>query len=156
MKKEAATARLFLFFIAFSVIAMLLTPEFVGPGGRRADISPRMWPYVSLGLLLFFSIGGFFLNMRKHALSMGQVLDQTFWNRNKKQVFVVAFVVAYILSMEYLGYLVSSFIVLTSLFYIFGARRHVVNLLLSAGFVVSTYFLFVKVFRVSLPAFTLF
>lgn len=155
MKKETATARLFLFFILFSVVAMLLTSEFVGSGGRRADISPRMWPYVSLGMLFCFSLGGFCITMRKHALSLQSVLDQGFWGRNKKQVFVVAFVVAYILSMEYLGYIIASFIALTSLFYIFGARRHVMNILLSAGFVVGTYFLFVKVFRISLPAFAL-
>ena len=155
MNKEAATARLFLFFIAFSIIAMILTPAFVGPGGPRVEISPRTWPYVSLGLLLIFSIGGFLINMRRHSLTLAQVLDNTFWIRNKKQVFVVAFVVVYILSMEYLGYIVSSFIALTSLFYIFGAKGHVLNVLLSAGFVLGTYFLFVEVFRISLPTFAL-
>jgi len=155
MQKDAATARLFLFFIAFSIIAMFLTPQFVGPAGPRAEISPRLWPFVSLGLLLFFSVGGFFINMRKHSLTMGQVLDSAFWGRNKKQVFVVAFVVVYILSMEYLGYIVSSFISLTLLFYIFGSKRHVSNLLLSAGFVLATYFLFVEVFRINLPTFAL-
>ena len=155
MKKEAATARLFLFLAAFSILAMFLTPEFVGSGGRRAEISPRMWPYVSLGLLLFFSIGGFLINMRRYSLTMAQVLDQTFWARNKKQVFVVGFVVIYILSMEYLGYIVSSFIALTALFYIFGSKRHILNLSLSAGFVLGTYLLFVEIFRISLPVFAL-
>lgn len=155
MKKEAATARLFLVFMVFSIIAMLLTPELVGSGGKRVETSPRMWPYVSLGLLLFFSIGGFCITLRKHSLSLSQVLDQSFWARNKKQVFIVAFVVVYILSMEYLGYIVSSFIALTALFYFFGARRHVSNFLLSAGFVLGTYFLFVEVFRISLPPFAL-
>lgn len=155
MQKEIATARLFLFLIVFSIIVMVLTPQFVGSGGPRAEISPRMWPYASLGLLLFFSIGGFCINMRKHSLSMGQVLDQSFWGRNKKQILIVAFVVVYILSMEYLGYIVSSFIALTSLFYLFGSRRHISNFFLSAGFVVGTYFLFVEVFRISLPTFVL-
>lgn len=155
MQKEAATARLFLFFMAFSILTMFLTPLFVGPGGPRAEISPRMWPLVSLGLLLVFSTGGFYINKRKHSLTMGQILDHAFWGRNKKQILLVGFVVLYILSMEYLGYIVSSFIALTSLFYFFGARRHISNILISAGFVLGTYFLFVEVFRISLPTFAL-
>lgn len=151
MRKEAATARLFLFLILFSVVAALLVSVFVGPGARKATITPRTWPYVSLGLLCFFSCGGLSVFMRKHALSMKQVLNQEFWGRNTRQIAVVCMVVVYIFSMEYLGYLISSFIMLTSLFYFFGARQHVFNILTSAGFVAGTYFLFVEVFRISLP-----
>ena len=156
MKKEVASARLFLFLALFSIITMLLVPEFVGSGTKRTEISPRMWPYFSLGLLLLFSIGGFFVFVRKHSLSYGQILDQSFWRNHLKQIYVMGFVIVYILSMEYLGYIVSSFIALTALFYIFGARqRHVFNLLLSAGFVLATYYLFVEIFKVSLPLFAL-
>ena len=93
--------------------------------------------------------------MRKHALTLSQVLEQGFWGRNTKQIFVVAFIVLYILSMEYLGYIISSFITLTALFYFFGARQHLFNIITSAAFVGCTYLLFVEVFRITLPVFTL-
>ena len=94
--------------------------------------------------------------MKKHSLSFMQVIDQSFWSGQLRQIFIMVFVVIYILSMEYLGYIVSSFIALTALFYIFGAReRHIFNVLLSAGFVLSTYYLFVEIFKVSLPLFAL-
>jgi putative tricarboxylic transport membrane protein len=155
MKKETATARMFLFCILFSVGVMAVTHLVIPSGGKRVEISPRMWAYVSLGIVLFFSTGGLYLTMKKHALSLGMLLDQGFWKRNVKRIGVVVFVVVYIVSMEYLGYLLSSFVALTLLFYIFGHRRHVFNLLMSAGFILGTYCLFVEVFRISLPPFAL-
>ncbi len=159
MLKEAAVARMFLVLTVFSLITVLLIPEFVGKAfeGTQTEFSPRMWPYVSLLSMFIFSLSGFFVFKKKYELSFKQVLDQGFWRRNCKQIFIVTFLVVYILSMEYLGYVISSFIALVSLFYVYGSRKnHLQNILLAAAFIGITYYLFSTVFMVSLPEFTLF
>ncbi len=159
MLKEAAVARLFLVLTIFALVVTLLIPVFVGRAfeGTQTEFSPRMWPYASLLSLFVFSLGGFFSFKKKYSLTMKQVLDQGFWERNLKQIFMVVFLIAYIFSMDYLGYVISSFVALVSLFYIYGSRKnHLKNILLAAVFIGITYYLFSTVFMVSLPEFSLF
>ena len=64
--------------------------------------------------------------------------------------------VVYLLSIDYLGYLAATLVMLPLTMFFFGLKRKVFGLIVSALFVLAAFLLFQKVFKISFPAGILF
>ena len=63
--------------------------------------------------------------------------------------------IAYVLAMDYVGFLAASLVMLPVLLLYFGYRKYVTGLVISTAFVVAVFMIFSKVFKIHFPAWTL-
>ena len=127
-----------------------LTLDF--PAGKLAQTvgpasMPRLWIY---GLFIFC----LWLLIDKMR-SPGQV-DDSKRNNLKNPLGLIALMVAYLLVMDKVGYILSTFVFLISGSYLMSYRRHWIIFVAVSGFVILSYFAFYKVLQVPLPRGVLF
>ena len=122
-----------------------LTLDF--PVGKLAKTTgpasmPRLWIY---GLLIF-SIWLIIKSIRSSKQT------ETLAGRNiSKALGLMGLMAAYILILDYLGYIISTFVFLISGTYLISYRKHLVIFLVTVGFIALSYLVFYKILQVSLP-----
>ncbi len=117
--------------------------------------APGTFPVVCAATMLATGL----ISMRKTAraklnLESGETLVQQFV-RKVTPLQLVAFsvlIALYMVGMEYIGFLLASYIFLSTSMYLLGSRRVLLNLLISAVVLVAIFIVFRTAFSVVLPA----
>lgn len=144
-------------FAAIAVFSLLMIPAlllFIEPA-RGNEIPPRFWSSMSivmtlvlclLAILIEFGNGGRF--------SAREAVNSV--TANKRQLAFIAMALAYILSINYFGFLAASLIMLPLTMFFFGLERKVFGVIVSTAYVLTVFLLFQKAFKISFPAGLLF
>ena len=145
---------------AFSVIAvfsLLIIPTlllFIEPAGGN-EIPPRFWSTMSIAIALGFCILAMVIEFGNGArFSAKEIVNSA--KANKRQMAFVSMSLIYVLSVDYLGFLAATLIMLPLTLFFFGLKRKVFGVIVSTVYVLVVFLLFQKVFKISFPAGLLF
>ena len=140
-------------FFLFSIFCFLyLIPNQVRVNASYA-VGPDTFPKITAAI---FGLAGFFIAFNKF---IGLADKSVLWSKKSytidwksilKQVGFVAIFIAYILLMPFIGFIIASSIFVFCMFYYFGSRTLIKNIILSVIFPLIVYFLFSRLFKVNL------
>ena len=140
-------------FSAISVFSLLMIPAlllFIDPAGGN-EIPPRFWATMSLAIAVFFCFLAILVEFRNGGrFSAKELLDSI--AANKRQMAFLSMALIYVLSVDYLGFLAATLIMLPLTMFFYGLKRKVFGLIVSTIYVLAVFFLFQKVFKISFPA----
>lgn len=166
LKNKEALSGLILLAIFIIVYAVLIP---YGVAEHGAVIKTTTFPKIVTALLIILSlvmvVSGLIeesvfkeegTNDEKGAESSrsGIFLEKILENKTPILLFIAFFI--YYLLFDRLGYILSSTIVILFLMYLFGGKKHVYNVLITAVFVFASYIVFKYYFGVDLPVGALF
>ncbi len=126
------------------VAAVFLVQTFGFPGGN-GDVGPAGVPYLWIGFLSVFSVG---LIVQA---ALGRMAPDPVPGRIGFVLLFVGGLVLYLVAIKWLGYYVSTFAFLVGSMILLGARRYVVVVLVAAGWLVFSYFVFSDLLHIDLP-----
>jgi len=126
----------FLSVIFFVISFSFPSNEKVGP-----SVIPRLWIFVLIPLNLITLINIF---RNKEAVDHSDEQQKTVYQ-------FIGLLIIYLISIYYIGYFISSFIFLFMGIYMLGYRKYRTMLIISAGWLIFSYFIFYKLLFVPLP-----
>ncbi|MBC8384835.1 MAG: tripartite tricarboxylate transporter TctB family protein, partial [Candidatus Cloacimonetes bacterium] len=129
------------FFLLLSIILFIISFSF--PSNERVgpSVIPRLWIFILIPLNIYVLID-----------VLRQKKEIEHHNENKNVVFrFIGLLILYLIGILYLGYFISSSIFLIVGIYMLGYRRILPMLLISAGWLLFSYFVFYKLLYVPLP-----
>jgi putative tricarboxylic transport membrane protein len=137
-----------IFFILLGLISFWYSRAF--PDSTR-EIGVGAFPSLLAGLLIILSIVLIVHAIKNFNLSKNPPLFKKITKGQKLILIVVAALVIYIRILEPLGFILSSFLLLLTLMYIFGEKRTVLLFFVPIGFSIVLYIVFAKLAMVFLP-----
>ncbi|MBC8499050.1 MAG: tripartite tricarboxylate transporter TctB family protein [Candidatus Atribacteria bacterium] len=120
------------------------------PDSKR-EIGVGAFPRLLAGLLIILSIVLIINAIKNFTLSKSPPLFKEFTKGHKFILVVIAALLIYIRILEPLGFILSSFLLLLTLMFIFGEKRKMILLFVPIGFSIILYIVFAKLAMVSLP-----
>ncbi|MFD1037275.1 tripartite tricarboxylate transporter TctB family protein [Virgibacillus byunsanensis] len=150
INSERALAIGFFCFSLFMFVASLNITSSITTGAAGPSFFPRLWSII-LGILsiLYFFEAGKRIDPDSH-----KGLKQTL-RENKKVFIMLAAVLVYIFLLDYLGYIISTFSLLTFAIYILDIKKEISKLkiyMISLVVTLGTYFVFTNILNVFLPS----
>lgn len=137
-----------IFFIFLGLIFFWNSKSF--PDSTR-EIGVGAFPRLLAGLLIILSIVLIINAIKNFTLSKNPPLFKEFTKGQKFILVVIFALIIYIKILEPLGFILSSFLLLLTLMFIFGEKRKVILLFVPIGFSIILYVVFSKLAMVSLP-----
>ncbi len=135
-----------LFFALCLFLAYNLPDQTTWSKGTKLPAQPAFWPYVSVGIMTFFSLLHLLTGLLSPAIK-GRWLEVTFWLRSLE--YAVWFMV-YVFIVPILGYLLSTILFTSTLSLRLGFRS-VNNLMLAVVFGIVVVVLFKSFLQVKVP-----
>lgn len=117
----------------------------------KTGIGVSTFPKLLAGLLIIFSIVIIIQAIKNSSFSKKEPTFKEFKKGHKLIVAVIIILIIYIQMLEVLGFILSSFLLLITLMFIFGERRKIILLLVPLLFSVILYLVFSKMAMVFLP-----
>lgn len=126
---------------------------------RPGALGPDFWPRIAIGLMAgacLFEIVRIVLGLKGEALGVADALETVETEEPEKKypwllVGGIALVTLYAFVVDYLGFLLSTFLFLPAFMYLGRYRHHKTVWLTSAGITVAAAILFIRIAYVSLP-----
>lgn len=115
------------------------------------EVGPRAFPYIIAFLVILcglWLLGKEFLNRNRQPFSWEFVADRAVWVRI---VLTMAAGICYGLVLDWLGYLIATFLFMMAVCELLNVGRHVQNAFIAAAFSVSTFVSFALLLKLSLP-----
>ncbi len=117
----------------------------------KTGIGVSTFPKLLAGLLIIFSIVIIIQAIKNSSFSKKEPTFKEFKKGHKLIVAVIIILIIYIQMLEVLGFILSSFLLLITLMFVFGERRKIILLLVPLLFSVILYLVFSKMAMVFLP-----
>ncbi len=117
----------------------------------KTGIGVSTFPKLLAGLLIIFSIVIIIQAIKNSSFSKKEPTFKEFKKGHKLIIAVIIILIIYIQMLEVLGFILSSFLLLITLMFIFGERRKIILLLVPLLFSVILYLVFSKMAMVFLP-----
>ncbi len=117
----------------------------------KTGIGVSTFPKLLAGLLIIFSIVIIIQAIKNSSFSKKEPTFKEFKKGHKLIVAVIIILIIYIQMLEALGFILSSFLLLITLMFIFGERRKIILLVVPLLFSVILYLVFSKMAMVFLP-----
>jgi len=117
----------------------------------KTGIGVSTFPKLLAGLLIVFSIVIFIQAIKNSSFSKKETIFKEFKAGHKLIIAVIIILIIYIQTLEVLGFILSSFLLLITLMFIFGERRKIILLVVPLLFSVVLYLVFSKMAMVFLP-----
>lgn len=117
----------------------------------KTGIGVSTFPKLLAGLLIIFSIVIIIQAIKNSSFSKKEPTFKEFKKGHKLIVAVIIILIIYIQMLEVLGFILSSFLLLITLMFVFGERRKRILLLVPLLFSVILYLVFSKMAMVFLP-----
>lgn len=117
----------------------------------KTGIGVSTFPKLLAGLLIIFSIVIIIQAIKNSSFSKKEPIFKEFKKGHKLIIAVIIILIIYIQTLEVLGFILSSFLLLITLMFIFGERRKIILLLVPLLFSVILYLVFSKMAMVFLP-----
>jgi len=117
----------------------------------KTGIGVSTFPKLLAGLLIIFSIVIIIQAIKNSSFSKKEPIFKEFKKGHKLIIAVIIILIIYIHTLEVLGFILSSFLLLITLMFIFGERRKIILLLVPLLFSVILYLVFSKMAMVFLP-----
>ena len=117
----------------------------------KTGIGVSTFPKLLAGLLIIFSIIIIIQALKNSSFSKKEPIFKEFKKGHKLIIAVIIILIIYIQTLEVLGFILSSFLLLITLMFIFGERRKIILLLVPLLFSVVLYLVFSKMAMVFLP-----
>lgn len=117
----------------------------------KTGIGVSTFPKLLAGLLIIFSIIIIIQAIKNSSFSEKEPIFKEFKKGHKLIIAVIIILIIYIQMLEVLGFILSSFLLLITLMFIFGERRKIILLLVPLLFSVILYLIFDKIAMVFLP-----
>lgn len=137
---EIATALL----ILLTVAVFYVTADFPeGPG----ETSPAFFPRVIVSLITFFALVQLVRAIRRDTAISHEIT----WTETKPVLVITALVVAYVVTMPYLGFVLGTFLFLLVAMHYSGVERVRLSIPISALLSLVLYYVFWEFLRVRLP-----
>ena len=139
--------------IIFSIVAFILIPYQIEKpqlfmGRSLSNLSPSLFPRVSIIALFIFSVGYFIISFRLKEKNLFKEL-----NRNSYARVLVTYIVfaLYAVSLEPLGFILSSALMVSFLMFYYGNRNLIIFFSVLIGAPLAIYYIFTRLLQVSLP-----
>lgn len=120
------------------------------PSSKRG-IGVSTFPKLLAGVLIIFSIIIIIQAIKNSFFSKKEPIFKEFKKGHKLIIAVIIILIIYIQMLEALGFILSSFLLLITLMFIFGERRKIILLVIPLLFSVILYLVFSKMAMVFLP-----
>lgn len=117
----------------------------------KTGIGVSTFPKLLAGLLIIFCIVIIIQAIKNSSFSKKEPTFKEFKKGHKLIIAVIIILIIYIQMLEVLGFILSSFLLLITLMFIFGERRKIILLLVPLLFSVILYLVFSKMAMVFLP-----
>lgn len=117
----------------------------------KTGIGVSTFPKLLAGLLIIFSIVIIIQAIKNSSFSKKEPTFKEFKKGHKLIIAVIIILIIYIQMLEVLGFILSSFLLLITLMFIFGERRKIILLVVPLLFSVILYLVFSKMAMVFLP-----
>lgn len=117
----------------------------------KTGIGVSTFPKLLAGLLIIFSIVIIIQAIKNSSFSKKEPTFKEFKKGHKLIIAVIIILIIYIQMLEVLGFILSSFLLLITLMFVFGERRKIILLLVPLLFSVILYLVFSKMAMVFLP-----
>jgi len=117
----------------------------------KTGIGVSTFPKLLAGLLIIFSIVIIIQAIKNSSFSKKEPTFKEFKKGHKLIIAVIIILIIYIQMLEVLGFILSSFLLLITLMFIFGERRKIILLVVPMLFSVILYLVFSKMAMVFLP-----
>lgn len=117
----------------------------------KTGIGVSTFPKLLAGVLIIFSIIIIIQAIKNSSFSKKEPTFKEFKKGHKLIIAVIIILIIYIQMLEVLGFILSSFLLLITLMFIFGERRKIILLLVPLLFSVILYLVFSKMAMVFLP-----
>jgi len=117
----------------------------------KTGIGVSTFPKLLAGVLIIFSIIIIIQAIKNSSFSKKEPIFKEFKKGHKLIIAVIIILIIYIQTLEVLGFILSSFLLLITLMFIFGERRKIILLLVPLLFSVILYLVFSKMAMVFLP-----
>lgn len=117
----------------------------------KTGIGVSTFPKLLAGLLIIFSIVIIIQAIKNSSFSKKEPTFKEFKKGHKLIIAVIIILIIYIQMLEVLGFILSSFLLLITLMFIFGERRKIILLVVPLLFSVVLYLVFSKMAMVFLP-----
>ncbi|NQU99409.1 MAG: tripartite tricarboxylate transporter TctB family protein [Parcubacteria group bacterium] len=137
--------------ICLSLVSFLVFWISKGFPSSKTGIGVNAFPKLLAGLLIIFSIIIIIQAIKNSSFSKKEPIFKEFKKGHKLIIAVIIILIIYIQMLEVLGFILSSFLLLITLMFIFGERRKIILLLVPLLFSVILYLVFSKMAMVFLP-----
>lgn len=117
----------------------------------KTGIGVSTFPKLLAGVLIIFSIIIIIQAIKNSSFSKKEPIFKEFKKGHKLIIAVIIILIIYIQMLEALGFILSSFLLLITLMFIFGERRKIILLVVPLLFSVVLYLVFSKMAMVFLP-----
>ena len=144
--KADIVAAIFLLLVSFFVF--WISKDFPS---SKTGIGVSTFPKLLAGVLIIFSIIIIIQAIKNSSFSKKEPIFKEFKMGHKLIIAVIIILIIYIQTLEVLGFILSSFLLLITLMFIFGERRKIILLLVPLLFSVVLYLVFSKMAMVFLP-----
>ena len=144
--KADIVAAIFLLLVSFFVF--WISKDFPS---SKTGIGVSTFPKLLAGVLIIFSIIIIIQAIKNSSFSKKEPIFKEFKKGHKLIIAVIIILIIYIQMLEVLGFILSSFLLLITLMFIFGERRKIILLLVPLLFSVVLYLVFSKMAMVFLP-----
>lgn len=118
----------------------------------KTGIGVSTFPKLLAGVLIIFSIIIIIQAIKNSSFSKKEPIFKEFKKGHKLIIAVIIILIIYIQTLEVLGFILSSFLLLITLMFIFGERRKIILLVVPLLLSVVLYLVFSKMAMVFLPA----
>ncbi len=144
--KADIVAAIFLLLVSFLVFWISK-----GFPSSKTGIGVSTFPKLLAGVLIIFSIIIITQAIKNSSFSKEEPIFEEFKKGHVLIIAVIVILIIYIQTLEALGFILSSFLLLITLMFIFGERRKIILLLVPLLFSVILYLVFSKMAMVFLP-----
>lgn len=138
--------------LLFAVVYLWFSESQVSPDGDGYDnITGRTFPYIIGGFLGFLGVGGIIRNLRRLRTAGPSDEGVLGGERAKRVLIYTGAIIAYALGIEYLGYMVSTYIMLAFGMWFSGARLGTAFYVTALVTPPALYFFFTSLMQIPMP-----